>query len=363
MKPTFDKIHVRFRLNGIHFNREELKEVAYSFIKEGAHYEHITGDFLLDWVNDDPYIHVNTSGSTGKPKRITLHKQHMVNSALASGDFFGISAGDSALHCLPSNFIAGKMMLVRAMILGLSIDLVEPTAHPMTTTEKSYDFSAMIPLQAKNSLEALHRIKKLIVGGAPVTKKLIKALQPKETEVYETYGMTETVTHIAAKKINGFSTPEEALQTHFKTLPGVTISRDSRKCLIIEAPDISETPIVTNDMVEIISDDEFRWIGRYDNVINSGGVKLIPEQIEKKLAAIIPCRFFVAGVPDEALGEKLILVVEGKAVDKKALLQEIKTLPTLQKYEIPKNIYLIDKFIETENGKVIREKNLKQIGV
>lgn len=363
MKPTFDKIHVRFRLNGIFFNREALKEVAYSFIKEGEDYEHSIGDFLLDWVNDKPYIHVNTSGSTGKPKRINLHKQHMVNSALASGDFFGVSIGDSALHCLPSSFIAGKMMLVRAMILGLEIDLVAPAASPMTATEKSYDFSAMTPFQASNSLNELHRIKKLIVGGAPVTQKLVNALQEKETQVYETYGMTETVTHIAAKQINGFNDKTAAAKAHFKILPNIKISQDKRNCLVIEAPDITENPIVTNDIVKLISDSEFEWIGRYDNVINSGGVKLIPEQIEAKLAAAIPNRFFVAGVPDDTLGQKLILIVEGNGAEETQLQHSIKTLKSLHRFEVPKAIYFIAKFDETENGKVKRGKNLRKIKV
>ena len=363
MKPDFDKIHLRFRLNGIHFNREELKEVAYSFIKEGAHYEHITGDFLLDWVNDDPYIHVNTSGSTGNPKRIKLHKQHMVNSSLASGDFFGISAGDSALHCLPVNFIAGKMMLVRAMILGLEIDLVAPAGSPMAETEKNYDFSAMTPFQAGNSLDQLDRIKKLIVGGAPVSRKLINAFQDKKTRVYETYGMTETVTHIAAKQINGFSNREEASKTHFKILPHIKISQDNRDCLVIEAPEILEKPIITNDIVKLVSDSGFEWIGRHDNVINSGGVKLVPEQIESKLATVIPNRFFVTGIPDEALGERLILIIEGDAANEKALLQDIRTLRSLHKFEMPKTIYFIDEFHETENGKVKRSKSLEKIGI
>ena len=363
MKPSFDKIHLRFRLNGIHFNREELKEVAYSYIKEGAHYEHITGDFLLDWVNDESHIHVNTSGSTGKPKRIMLHKQHMVNSALASGDFFSVSVGDSALHCLPSNFIAGKMMLVRAMILGLEIDLVEPVANPMAANKKSYDFSAMTPFQAGNALQELNRIKKLIVGGAPVTKKLMHALQEKETRVYETYGMTETVTHIAAKQINGFQDKAALSKAHFKILPHIKISQDKRNCLVIEASEIMEKPIVTNDIVKLVSDTGFEWIGRYDNVINSGGIKLIPEQIEAKLTAIIPNRFFVTGIPDEALGEKLIVVVEGDNMDEALIYHDIKSRKLLDKFEIPKAIYFISKFHETENGKVIREQTLEKIGV
>jgi len=363
MKPTFDKIHLRFRFNGLFFTREELKEVAYSYIKEGEPYEQVTGDFLFDWVNDKPYIRVNTSGSTGKPKRIMLQKQHMINSALASGDFFGITVGDSALHCLPSNFIAGKMMLVRAMVLGLEIDTVEPTGDPLSGIEKDYDFCAMTPFQTKNSLQQLNRIKKLIVGGAPVPKTLINRLQNKKTEVFETYGMTETVTHIAAKQLNNFSDGKSIENTSFKILPHISISQDERACLVIEASEILKAPIITNDIVNLVSDREFKWMGRYDNVINSGGIKLMPEQIERKLAAIIPNRFFVAGVPDEALGEKLILVIEGDAIDEASVLREIKALKSLDTYEVPKAIYHTAVFEETENRKVIREKTLQQIGL
>ncbi|MCX2680129.1 AMP-binding protein [Galbibacter sp. EGI 63066] len=360
--PSFDKIHLRFRLNNTYYSREDLKEVAYSFVKEGAPYEQSVGDFLIDWLNDKDHLYVRTSGSTGTPKTIRLQKQYMVNSAVASGDFFGISVGDSALHCLPAAYIAGKMMLVRAMVLGLEIDLVEPSLHPMQKIEKNYDFSAMIPLQVYNSLGQLNQIKQLIVGGAPVTKELIESVQGKITFVYETYGMTETVTHIAAKQINNFKSAEEIEVAHFKTLPNVRIGLDDRKCLVIDAPYIAEETIVTNDIVELIAADEFEWLGRYDNIINSGGVKLIPEQVEEKLAAVIKERFFVYGIEDKALGEKLVLVVEAEKgkYDTEALSKKIKSLKKLDKYENPKEIYCTDAFIETENGKVIREASLQK---
>ena len=131
MTPKYNKVHNRFKLNGLHYNHEDLKEVAYSLIKEGEAYEKVTGNFLIDWLNDHDYLFVNTSGATGEPKRIRLKKQAMVNSAIATGDYFGLEPGDSALDCLPSHYIAGKMMLVRAMILGLEIDHVEPSAHPL----------------------------------------------------------------------------------------------------------------------------------------------------------------------------------------------------------------------------------------
>ena len=217
--PTYDKIHLRFKLNNTYYDREDLMEVAYSFIKEGEAYEQSIGDFLMDWLNDKPFMYIRTSGSTGIPKRIRIQKQAMVNSAIASGDFFNISVGDTALHCLPAAYIAGKMMLVRAMILGLEIDLVEPNLTPLKDLRKDYDFSAMIPLQVQNSLSQLHQIKKLIVGGAPLSSSMVESLQDKPTEIFETYGMTETVTHIAAKKINNYSSTKEREESHFKILP------------------------------------------------------------------------------------------------------------------------------------------------
>lgn len=353
--PTFDKVHIRFKLNGLYFDRDELKEVAFSFVREGAPYEKSIGDFLMDWLNNKEHLFVRTSGSTGSPKVIRLNKQHMVNSAIATGDFFGISVGDTALHCLPTEFIAGKMMLVRALILGLEIDLVEPSLNPLEGIKKEYDFSAMIPLQLKNSLNKINQVKKLIVGGAYVPKKLIDAIQKVDTEIFETYGMTETVTHIAAKKINHFNSKEEENNSYYELLPNIEISKDDRNCLVINAPNISEEPIITNDIVELKSDKQFDWIGRYDNVINSGGVKLIPELIEAKISGAIPNRFFVIGKEDKELGEKLVLVVEGKKLNKETVADTIKSITSLDKYEIPKEIILVDKFMETENGKIIRQ--------
>src|SRR5690606_4074692 len=332
---------------------EDLMEVAYSYIKEGEPFEQSVGDFLMDWLNDKPFMYVRTSGSTGGAKQIRIQKQAMVNSALASGDFFQINVGDSALHCLPAAYIAGKMMLVRAMMLGLEIDLVEPNLTPLEGLSKTYDFSAMIPLQVENSLDKLDQVRKMIVGGAPIDSTLIDSLQNKSTEIYETYGMTETVTHIAAKKINNFSNSESLDASTFQILPNITIGTDDRGCLVIDAPSIAEQVIVTNDLVELVSAGSFIWRGRIDHVINSGGVKLIPEQIEKKLAEVIPSRFFVYGIDDASLGQKLIAVVEGKHDPK--LLETIKGLKSLDKFEHPKDVYFTDTFLETENGKVKRD--------
>ncbi|NAS30098.1 AMP-binding protein [Flavobacteriaceae bacterium R38] len=354
LKPAFKNVHSKFKFNNLSFNREELKEVAYCLVKEGLPFEQSIGDFLIDWLNDKTHVEVQTSGTTGTPKTIRLDKQHMVNSAIATGNFFKINPGDSALHCLPSKFIAGKMMLVRAMILGLEIDVVPPSSNPLDKIDSTYDFCAMVPLQVQNSITRLHHIKKLIIGGAKASNDLIQKIQGIPVEAYETYGMTETITHIAAKKLNHFKDQKEKLNAAFKTLPGVLIKTDDRNCLIIDVPKVSDKKIITNDVVEIISENTFHWLGRYDNIINSGGIKLIPEQIESKLTGIIKGRFFVTSKKDKQLGEKLVLVVEGANNSEEELLDKIKKLNTISKYEIPKEILFSDHLKTTKNGKIIR---------
>lgn len=354
MTPTFDKIHLRFKLNGINYNHEELKEVAYSLVKEGVPYEKIIGDFLLDWLDDNDYLIIKTSGSTGSPKPIRVSKQAMVNSSISTADFFEFEPGNTALHCLPTKYVAGKMMLVRAMILGLELDMVEPSANPVFDYEKHYDFGAMVPFQLENSLEYCNNIKTMIIGGAPASYHLIDSVQDSKTNVYETFGMTETVSHIAVRKLNNFKHGRSLLKSYFKTLPSIKISQDDRNCLIINAPKISNEQIVTNDIVKLHSENEFEWLGRYDNVINTGGVKVFPETIEKKIEDKITKRFFVGSEEDKTYGENVILVIEGEETDLSTNIFE-----GLDTYEVPKQTYFVSKFSETVNGKIQRTQTLK----
>ena len=343
--PTYENVHNLFKLNGFHLDREDLCRVAYSFIKEGEDFEKPVGDFLLDWFDSKSHIEMETSGTTGAPKTISVSKQAMVDSALATGDFFELEPGNKALQCLPVKYVAGKMMLVRAMILGLDLEFVAPSSHPLDNNEINFDFVAMVPLQAQNSIAELKKVKKMIVGGAAVNKTLEKQLLKLPTQVYETYGMTETITHIAARKLG-----EKA----FTVLPYVTISYDDRNCLVIHAPRISPEVILTNDIVELVNENQFIFLGRMDNVINSGGIKLIPEQIEEKLASKIHQRFFIASKPDNELGEKVVLVIEGDKQDLDDSLYE-----SLDKYEKPKELLFIPKFKETASGKIMRKETLK----
>nr|WP_315238609.1 AMP-binding protein [uncultured Flavobacterium sp.] len=341
---THKNVHNYFKINGYHLNGDDLRSVAYSYIKEGDTNEQAIGEFLLDWFDDKEYIEMRTSGTTGLPKLVRLQKQAMIQSALATGDFFNLKPGNKALLCLPVKFIAGKMMLVRSFILGLELDVTEPSTTPLALNDKLYDFVAMVPLQVQNSIEALKNVKKLIVGGAKMNTALEEKVLPLKTDIYETYGMTETITHIAAKKVG-----EKA----FTILPNVKIAQDSRGCLAITVPAISNEPIITNDLIEFVKENQFLFLGRIDNVINSGGVKLIPEQIEAKLIKKINSRFFVTGIPDSILGEKLILVIEGEKQDFPTGFFDV-----LDKYEKPKEIVFVPKFKENENGKLLRKPSL-----
>ncbi len=358
MTPTYNKVHNKFKLNNITYSHKELKEVAYSFIKEGKQFEKSLGDFLIDWLDSKDYINTKTSGTTGKPKTIKIKKQAMVYSAIATGNYFGLKPGERALHCLPTQFIAGKMMLVRAIILGLQIDVIKPKSVLQFSAKKHYDFCAMIPMQLQNNIKKISNIKKLIVGGAPISSLLLEQIQPLETKIFATYGMTETITHIAVKKLNNFDKVNSSVveKPYYETLPNIHISQDERSCLVIAAPNLSNEKIITNDVVKLQSETSFEWQGRIDHVINSGGIKLFPELIELKLQDLIESRFFIASEEDKDLGQKVILVIENESADfDKGVFSQ------LQKHEIPKVIYTIPKFLETETGKLQRKKILDSI--
>ncbi|UMB53881.1 AMP-binding protein [Lutibacter sp. A64] len=379
--------HKSFKLQDTSFNSiEALLDFSKSISIE-------VYSFFKEWFNKSSYVEVKTSGSTGTPKVIQLQKNYMINSAKATGNFFDLEENTEALLCMSPNYIAGKMMLVRALILGWHIDVVIPSSNPLKSIEKVYDFSAMVPLQLNNSLDEIYKIKKLIVGGGVVSNELLVKIQLIKTEVFATYGMTETITHIAVKKLNNLNKisnpvekshhntlpkntivdetekgeklgPTELVSTSFyNTLPNIKISTDKRGCLVINAPKVSDEIIVTNDLVELISENSFKWLGRFDTVINSGGIKLIPEQLEEKLTEIISEPFFLAGLEDAVLGEKLVVVVASKSLKveklKSSLFKKIKALKTLSKYEIPKEIYLVENFVKTPTGKINRPATLK----
>lgn len=342
-----NNIHSSFTLNGQNFNDFELYEFAKELEKSGEHYEIQIGKFLKQWLDKTSSVLVKTSGSTGTPKEIQLCKQQMINSAKATGIFFKLPEKTTALLCLPANYIAGKMMLVRAMVLGWNLHVVAPEKDAITQYDNEYDFVAMVPYQVHHSIKSLNKIRKLIIGGGAISEKLNQELQNVNTEVFATYGMTETITHIAVRRINGLAKTNE-----YTALPNVKFSLNEQGCLVIEAPDVSKEKVITNDMVQLNSTTTFEYLGRIDNVINSGGVKLFPEQIEAKLSPFISLSFIIASEKDETLGERLVLILECESNNISSTISE--AFQYLSSYERPKKIYTFSKFPFTETGKIKR---------
>lgn len=331
------QIHPKFRLNTLAFqNSEELVGYLQNEFETDAL-------FLTELFDSKTFITVQTSGSTGIPKKIEISKKALLHSAEATGAFFNLNPETKALHCISSQFIAGKMMWVRALHLGWHLTLVTPNANPLTRLTESFDFAAMVPLQAQNSFQELNRIKTLIIGGVALDSYWENQMRTLPTNIYQTYGMTETVTHIAVKKVG---------EKQYTCLPHVYISLDERGCLVIDAPNLANQKIITNDVVKITSINTFEWLGRYDFIINSGGIKIIPEEVEKKLQAFFPFTFIIAGIPDRQLGHKIVLIVESESFDYdfEVLYQQAR----LTKYERPKAAIFLPKFIRTDNGKINR---------
>lgn len=348
-------LHPDFKLNTKEFSStEDLRKYASHLIENAQNDEVAVGYFILEWLDDNDFVIVKTSGSTGTPKEIKLQKKNMYNSATATVAYFNLVKGTKALLCLPSEYIAGKMMLVRAMVSGWNLYTSSAVKNPLKNIKDSFDFTAMVPYQVFHSLPDLYKVKKMIIGGGVVPWKLEEQLQTVPTSVFATYGMTETISHIAIRPING---KEKSLV--FSALPKVDFTLTDNSCLKINAPEISEEPVVTNDIVELISPTSFRFLGRIDNVINSGGVKVHPEAVEEKLARYLDETFFIASEEDSALGERVILVVESQ----EQLLIEgySEAFKSLSAYEKPKRIYTLPKFIYTETGKVKRAEVLKEI--
>lgn len=351
--------HPAFRIAGQAFGLRDLGEVGYSLVKEGDPYERDIGDFLIDWVSDRDHVMQHSSGSTGAPKSIRLKKEHMVHSARVTGAFLGLGPGTRALVCLPMSTIAGKMMLVRSMVLGWDLYMVPPVAEPLREVSGSFDFAAMVPLQAERSVKRLSRVRKLILGGAPVLPSLLAQLPEKGTELWQTYGMTETASHVALRRLQRVvpgNDPESVLPP-YSALEGVRLELDARGCLVIEAPGWTDQPVHTNDLVQLYSETSFRWLGRFDHVVNSAGVKLMPDQLEISMAPYLQQRFFLAGIKDASLGEKLVLFAEGRG-EEAAIRQALEGAGLFSKYELPREIHFVPSFEETMTGKVDRLKTI-----
>ena len=349
------QLHSDFTWNGRSFESEQTYK---DFID--LHYPELS-QFIEEWFGELGIIHMKTSGSTGKPKQIGLKRAHMIKSAQTTASYFNLSSGSRALLCLPLGYIAGRMMLVRAMVMGWHLDVVTPGSKPEISNQVHYDFAAMVPLQLHNSLDSIKHIKTLIVGGGLVSNSLIKKIETLPSRIFATYGMTETITHIAVSPLNLAAGGKES-DLVYQALPNVSFSLGDRACLVINADDVSDEIIVTNDVVALHSDTSFTWLARYDHVINSGGLKFFPEQIEKKLETLVEDSFFITGLSDEVLGERIVMFVEGQK--NAELLDDFKTYQKkypekLSKKEIPRDIYFLKSFQRTETDKINRNTTVK----
>ncbi|WP_425638172.1 AMP-binding protein [Algoriphagus yeomjeoni] len=322
--------------------------------------------FCHDWLSEKESFIQQTSGSTGVPKKIEISRAQMIASARGTQAFFQTDENTKLLCCLDPSYIAGKMMLVRAMVWNCPIELVEAKSNPLLEISDIPDFVAMVPIQVeaciqdKTTLEKLKKIKHLIIGGAPLSSRLKKELIKNGILAYQTYGMTETVSHIALAKI-----VESDLI--YKVLPGVDFGIDERNALWVKCASSNNELVQTNDLVELVNGNSFRWLGRADFVVNSGGVKLHPEILETKAEQAIldqfpNSSFFFFGKSDEKLGSKLCLAIETKEQDQKYVATLTETLQkVLPRYEVPKNIYLVPTFPRTETGKVNRPKTIENL--
>lgn len=302
--------------------------------------------FIEEWYNDLPYIIAYTSGSTGKPKEIRLQKNDMIESAKATCKHFNITNKSTLVLPLSANYIAGKMMIVRAIISNATLWIENPSNQPISKKYNNIDLMAIVPSQVDWLINnnCAYKIRNLLIGGGQLSKNRAKALMELEYNSYVSYGMTETCSHIALRHI---SSPV------YKTLPNITISKDSRNCLIINAPKFSFKQIITNDIIELIDDTNFKWIGRFDNIINTGGIKVSPEYIEQQIAPFISAPFYVIGEYDEKWSEIIVLYIEtNKTIDCDTLNKQMKE--TLHKYHIPKKIKCVSSFQRTESGKIKR---------
>ncbi|MEN8928471.1 MAG: AMP-binding protein [Flavobacteriales bacterium] len=338
-------------LNGKSFSKEEILEIANS---GDSHLDKVL-NFLKYWFDASSEITVQTSGSTGEPKQLAIPKQSFIESAKNTCEFLNLNAKTKALLCIPVKYIGGKMMVIRALFSGYNLIIQEPSANPLINLKEKIDFIAITTYQAYHisaeKAKQLENIKNVIIGGGKLDSLVAEILMKHSNNIYSTFGMTETVSHIGLKKINGNDKSE-----NFTVFHAYKISKSEENCLIIEAPTLSESIIYTNDIVELISENEFKWLGRKDNIINSGGIKINPEEIEEILSPFLPrIEFIVTSLPDEKLGNKLILKVKkSKSSELGLMLDSINTV--LPKHKTIKEIVFTEDFDYTETGKIIRRK-------
>ncbi len=317
-------------------------------------------NFAKAWLRGQETFTITTSGSTGTPKEITLSRTQMIASARLTGQVLDLPSGTRALVCLNVNYIAGMMMLVRGLELDWQLTIVNPGSNPLLDVPKeaTFDFVALVPMQLSAILQAerthgrVEDLGKMLLGGAPVSELLLQEIQALKMPAYQSYGMTETVSHVALRRLNG-----DAPQEDYQVLPGVEFGIDVRDCLHLRGAVTNVELVQTNDLVEITSPNSFHWLGRADSVINSGGVKISLDKIDKVVGGIlqemeVATEYFCWHEPDEKLGQKLVLFLEGEGavLNTKILLEKISD--RVKRYETPKAVYFAKEFERTPTAKI-----------
>lgn len=316
-------------------------------------------EFLSVWHDDSPCVLVHTSGSTGKPKPMWVEKRRMEASARMTCDFLGLKAGDTALLCMSLDFIAGKMMVVRSLVGGLRLVCVEPSGRPLETEGiENVDFAAMVPMQVWNTLQVpgqrkrLMQIRQLIIGGGAIDEALAAELRTFPNAVWSTYGMTETLSHIALRRLSGTDASE-----WYTPFEGVHLSQNDSGCLVIDAPAVHEGLLETNDIAELSPDGRFKILGRKDNVICSGGLKILAEEVERLLRPHLREPYLITKRHDEKFGEAVVLLTVGDTTAARDVCQRV-----LPKYWQPRAYVHTDHVPLTATGKPARKEAEKIVG-
>ena len=354
-------------LNGREFTYAAIQEYPAQLRVPVNGYETKVLDFVRQWLTGTQEFGLTTSGSTGTPQPIALRRRQLEASARRTADFFDLGPGDRALVCLNCEYIGGLMMLVRGLERNMHLTIVEPQGNPldMVAANAEFDFAAFVPLQLRALLAAgqaprLNTMKAILVGGATVDATLAAAIQELRAPVYHTYGMTETCSHVALRRLNG---PDAT--TAYRVLPGIAAGQDERGCLTLRGDVTDDQLVVTNDQVQLLDAHTFEWLGRADFVINTGGVKVPAEKVELVLDVALAeigesRRCFVAGQPDARLGQAVTAFIEGSAlsVETENQLQAM-LAARLGRYEQPKQLSYVPTFQATANGKLDRAATLR----
>ncbi len=338
------------------YTTETTDQLCTKLLQSDQAWQRDAGSLLHDWHNDEETISVTTSGSTGTPQLISHTKSAMRASAQKTGTYFGLGSGTTALACLPYSFIAGKMMLIRAITLDWDLIVTRPSSNPISGLDRAIDFIALTPHQLSQILtetpDKLEFIKNILLGGGPVSPALQRQIEALENQIFIGYGMTETITHIAVRRLNGADASEA-----YQALPGVSFRQNEHGSLIIDADHLPDV-LHTTDIVDLHSDQSFSWLGRQDNVINSGGIKIHPESLEHLLSTEIRVPFFVYGVPDDVLGERVELFIESS--DPSIRNEVLQHLAKLTGAKRPKQVHLCPVFQYTSTGKIRRNETVMQ---